>query len=620
MKNNEGKHANLVFSYKTTCLGPSFDETVAQWISTLPKFSSFAKLFEGVEWGTFKRFTLQDLHKRGLPMHACVPLHKCLNMRKEEHAPRESKCMESLTQPQQEEHSESKWMESLTRPPVKVGNSEIRQQDVKGLVIEKVRAHLPGTRNWVFDEVKSWASTGTERLFWLMGGAGTGKSVVSAKLLELMGEQVVAFHFCRHDNPAASSPVALLSSLAAQLCACLPGFAEQLGRSTSVDEALQSGHVEKVFEHLIAVPLGQLTAEKTAVIVLDALDELPQDGIQAVLNLLADKLILLPPFLKLFVTSRDEPRIRQALTKFKPLELQVDEERNRQDLRAFLAHVARDHVKMEMSSTDIEKQVKQKFPDIAIEGKLHVLEEPMRKGRQAYELVAEALANEPGFRELCSIPEVRPKPMPCQQLSSLGPPIDALYTDAAEAHGLLTAVVASHWTEYKRIGDTVLKVPVAGAAKPWVYNAIDPGLKGKARALQKANNDCNGDVTQLRDIARQTIECSRCDQMVEGLNELKKAGVEIIQLKNKYANPTPMGYRDLNLNVAIPLADGRKHLGEVQLNLHKMLLAKDLAHEHYEVSPSYHVNLQFLTSRLCEPHCPRSARVAKSTRTIWRPS
>ena len=98
-------------------------------------------------------------------------------------------------------------------------------------------------------------------------------------------------------------------------------------------------------------------------------------------------------------------------------------------------------------------------------------------------------------------------------------------------------MVASHWREYKQIGDTVLRVPVAGAAKPWVYNAIDPGLKGKARALQKANDDCKGDVTQLRDIARQTIECDRCDQMLEGVNELKKAGVEIIQLKNKYANP-----------------------------------------------------------------------------------
>ena len=157
--------------------------------------------------------------------------------------------------------------------------------------------------------------------------------------------------------------------------------------------------------------------------------------------------------------------------------------------------------------------------------------------------------------------------MPNQQIPDQKGKLDALYTDATKAHDWLAAVIATKWREDKRIGDTVLKVPMAGTAKPWVQNAIDPGLKGKKRAQQKADNDCEGDVTQLRDIARFTIECKRCDQMVEGVNELKKAGVEIVQLKNKYANPTPMGYRDLNLNVAIPLADGRKHLAEVPLSL-----------------------------------------------------
>ena len=44
-------------------------------------------------------------------------------------------------------------------------------------------------------------------------------------------------------------------------------------------------------------------------------------------------------------------------------------------------------------------------------------------------------------------------------------------------------------------------------------------------------------------------------------------GLEIAQLKNKFANPTPLGYRDMNLNVSVRLDDGRKHLAEVQLNL-----------------------------------------------------
>ena len=37
-------------------------------------------------------------------------------------------------------------------------------------------------------------------------------------------------------------------------------------------------------------------------------------------------------------------------------------------------------------------------------------------------------------------------------------------------------------------------------------------------------------------------------------------GLEIAQLKNKFASPTPLGYRDMNLNVSVRLEAGRKHL------------------------------------------------------------
>eukprot|EP00900_Chrysochromulina_parva_P023432 jgi/Chrpa1/5722/Chrysochromulina_OHIO_Genome00002008-RA len=39
-------------------------------------------------------------------------------------------------------------------------------------------------------------------LFWLMGGGGTGKSVLTAELLDRVIHRAVAWHFCRHDNPA----------------------------------------------------------------------------------------------------------------------------------------------------------------------------------------------------------------------------------------------------------------------------------------------------------------------------------------------------------------------------------------------------------------------------------
>ena len=55
-----------------------------------------------------------------------------------------------------------------------------------------------------------------------MGGGGTGKSVVSAELLRRLrarGDVGLAWHFCRHDDAAGSTPRRIVETLAAQLCA-----------------------------------------------------------------------------------------------------------------------------------------------------------------------------------------------------------------------------------------------------------------------------------------------------------------------------------------------------------------------------------------------------------------
>ena len=67
------------------------------------------------------------------------------------------------------------------------------------------------------------------------------------------------------------------------------------------------------------------------------------------------------------------------------------------------------------------------------------------------------------------------------------------------------------------------------------------------------------------------------------LERLGSVGLEIAQVKNKFASPTPMGYRDFNLNVRVPLDDGQTHIAENQLNLNSIADAKHIAHDQYEV-------------------------------------
>ena len=74
--------------------------------------------------------------------------------------------------------------------------------------------------------------------------------------------------------------------------------------------------------------------------------------------------------------------------------------------------------------------------------------------------------------------------------------------------------------------------------------------------------------------------------LVGAFEAMKSSGdVEVAQVKNKFANPTPLGYRDMNTCVCVDLGadeDGKKHIAEVQLNLSEMLTAKKRAHVHYE--------------------------------------
>ena len=162
---------------------------------------------------------------------------------------------------------------------------DLHQCDFELLIAKLVQAHFPGTREWLFDEVRSWLRVGTQRLFWLEGAAGTGKSVVSAKLLGTQGvkEHIVAWHFCRHDNAAGSSVRVIIESWAAMLCKHVEGFEVSEGVK---NRAFAASNAQEMFELLIAAPLAKVRVSKggSVVFLLDALDELPRESMALVLG------------------------------------------------------------------------------------------------------------------------------------------------------------------------------------------------------------------------------------------------------------------------------------------------------------------------------------------------
>ena len=158
----------------------------------------------------------------------------------------------------------------------------------------KAGQHMPSTREWLFHEVRQWylrqmqitendtsaaQASDLHIPFWLTGDGGTGKSVVSAVLLERLKEDAVAWHFCRHDNLSQSEPADVLRSMSAMMCARLPGFAAAKAKQSQekLNLAKKSMDLDDIFDPLLAEPLKVLeTPTQPKLIVLDALDELPQ--------------------------------------------------------------------------------------------------------------------------------------------------------------------------------------------------------------------------------------------------------------------------------------------------------------------------------------------------------
>jgi hypothetical protein len=432
-------------------------------------------------------------------------------------------------------------------------------RDFTALRAEKLALHMRGTRSWTVAEFESWMKDPNgAKLFWLMGGAGTGKTVVSALLLDRLGNScIAAHHFCQHTEPAASQPRAILLSLAAQLCRNLGGFSEKLvidtGQANLVAAAI-AGEVESletIFSALLLKPLiamggGPGDGKAVIVLLIDALDELPANGaLEGVLELLTDHFAKLPAWVRVAVTSREEANIpKELMEAYTPLELRVDEARNQQDVRAYLSSIASQHVAKTISIADLELAVERAFPGTSMHGVLGELEEPMRLSLACYDKAVDTVAEDPDYERLLSdVEELRPTDLR-QSISDM----DDLYRHAEVAHAKLCGAIAGKWQLGK---SPSVRVPVPGTEAPWVCTALNPGVKSRTRAAEKLEKDYGGDVGKLKDLARCTLNFATCGEMIAAIEALKaEDGFSVVALKNRYANPTPLGYRDLNLSVA----------------------------------------------------------------------
>ncbi|KAJ7790627.1 hypothetical protein B0H14DRAFT_2396303 [Mycena olivaceomarginata] len=170
----------------------------------------------------------------------------------------------------------------------------------------------PGTRVQIQEDMRQWLSpdsSSCEHIFWITGIAGSGKSTLSATVVENLHENktpVAAQFFISRNIPETIDPAKIIPTIALQLAEFSPAAAG------IIHNVLEGGFPptrQKQVEELLIAPIQELSTSGNVVIILvDALDEL-QNAAQSVLEILlpiAPRGCNLPDNVRFLITSRPE--------------------------------------------------------------------------------------------------------------------------------------------------------------------------------------------------------------------------------------------------------------------------------------------------------------------------
>ncbi|BCR98592.1 NACHT and WD40 domain protein [Aspergillus luchuensis] len=207
---------------------------------------------------------------------------------------------------------------------------------------------LEDTRVQTRSQITQWAdSVESECIFWLNGGAGTGKSTIArtvAQSFETKGQLGASFFFKRGE-PDRCNAKRLIPTIAKELIKQNKDLASGVLKAIEQDPQIAAKDVTEQFNKLLLEPLKSVAMyqSRTLVIVIDALDECENDKeIEKILQFLPRVHQSSNMRLKIFLTSRPELPLRRFFEKegsHRRLVLEkVAEEAIREDIVRFLEH------------------------------------------------------------------------------------------------------------------------------------------------------------------------------------------------------------------------------------------------------------------------------------------
>ena len=177
-------------------------------------------------------------------------------------------------------------------------------------------------------------------MLWIKGKAGVGKTGLAIKICDQY-EQVVAHHLCKAENQEKKKPENLVKSIAYQLSTQIPEYRDKLLDPSSRLEHTLSEYKDDprtLFEKLVVEPLYGIPREPGVkkVIVIDAVDEANNAYSNDITAFIRDEFWKTPPWLRLILTSRDDPLVNSDLTEYRSEAITIESQDNDNDILHYL--------------------------------------------------------------------------------------------------------------------------------------------------------------------------------------------------------------------------------------------------------------------------------------------
>lgn len=190
-------------------------------------------------------------------------------------------------------------------------------------------------REWINRKVEQWLENDDSKIFFITAEAGYGKSAISTHLGE-NNRSCCSVFFCQYDTLSTKDPKQMLKTLIYDLSTQIEEYKHYL-REYNLNQEIANLDEAGIFKKLILNILHRIENDKKYFIVIDGLDEAyDENHNNKIIDLIAKYFNELPSYIKVIITSRPNPNVLRILNEFNPIELNVNDENNLNDLKQYI--------------------------------------------------------------------------------------------------------------------------------------------------------------------------------------------------------------------------------------------------------------------------------------------